>query len=233
MTGPGKNQAQAASARGARGSALREDAAQAGSDRVASGSAQRAGFTLIEVLIALMIFALIAAAGTGVIAVSIDNRFAVKESTDQTAELQRTRALLRADIGQVVTRRSRGPTGQTEPSSLRGGSEPGEPLLVLNRSGWSNPGERDRASLQRVEYRLVEDRLERRVFTHLDGARPGPAQVLFREVETATVAFVSAGQEAPTFTPAQNRPLPDAVRVRLVVRGYGEIEQLFLVGSGR
>lgn len=213
--GPGQNHAQAASARGA------------------SGSAKTSGFTLVEVLIALMIFALIAAAGTGVIAVSIDNRFAVKESTDKTAELQRSRALLKADIGQVVTRRSRDLTGQVEPVALRGGSAPAEPLLVLNRSGWSNPGERDRASLQRVEYRLVEDRLERRVFTHLDGARPGPPQVLFRQVEAASIAFVSAGQETPTFTPAQNRPLPDAVRVRLVVRGYGQIEQLFLVGSGR
>ncbi|MDZ4364984.1 type II secretion system minor pseudopilin GspJ [Brevundimonas sp.] len=233
MSGPGRNAALAASDRFASGNAPNEYAAQAARLRKSRGSAKRAGFTLVEVLIALMIFALIAAAGTGVIAMSIDNRFAVKESTDQTAELQRTRALLKADIGQVVTRRSRGPTGQAEPSALRGGAATGEPLLVLNRSGWSNPGERDRASLQRVEYRLVEDRLERRVFAHMDGARPGPAQVLFRDIEGATVAFVSAGQETPTFTPAQNRPLPDAVRVRLVVRGYGEIEQLFLVGSGR
>jgi len=211
----------------------RQNCAQVASDRVASGSAQRTGFTLVEVLIALMIFALIAAAGTGVIALSIDNRFAVKESTDQTAELQRTRALLKADVGQVVTRRSRGPTGQADTVAVRGGSSPGEPLLTLNRSGWSNPGERARASLQRVEYRLVEDRLERRVFTHLDGARAGPPQVLFRGIEAASVAFVSLGQETPTFVPAQNRPLPDAVRLRLTVRGYGEIDQLLLVGSGR
>ncbi|WP_312148117.1 prepilin-type N-terminal cleavage/methylation domain-containing protein, partial [Brevundimonas sp.] len=69
-----------------------------------SRATDRAGFTLIEVMIALLIFALLAAAGVLVLSQSIDNRFVVKASTDRTAELQRLRATLRADLGQAAPR---------------------------------------------------------------------------------------------------------------------------------
>ena len=106
-------------------------------------------------------------------------------------------------------------------------------VLVLVRAGWSNPDGRPRASLQRVEYRLVEDRLERRVYPYLDGARPGPPQVLYQGVSAPTLAFISAGAETPRFAPSPDRPLPDAVRLDLTLDGYGPVRQLFVVGGGR
>ena len=75
----------------------------------------RSGFTLIEVMIALLIFALLAAAGVLVLSQSIDNRFVVKAATDRTAELQRLRATLRADLGQAAPRRVRAANGQPAP----------------------------------------------------------------------------------------------------------------------
>jgi general secretion pathway protein J len=193
----------------------------------------RAGFTLVEVMISLMIFAVLAGAGAAVLAGAIDNRFAVKAASDRVGDLQRMRGLLRADLGQATARRSRGPTGRPTPQPLMGAAAPGDPLLVLNRAGWSNPGEQSRPSLQRVEYRLVGDRLERRVSTHLDGARPGPPQVLYRGVRDVTVEFVRDGQAAPAFISSLDRPLPDAVRIGMTIRDYGRVDQLFLVGSGR
>ena len=211
-------------------SALR---AQAASRRAASVSASmRPGFTLVEVLVSLLIFALIAAAGSAVLGMTIDNRFAVKAASDRTADLQRMRSLLRADLGQAAARRSRGPTGRPQPQAMIGASSPGDPALVLTRAGWSNPGEQPRPSLQRVEYRLVEDRLERRVSTHLDGARPGPPQILHRGVRDLTVTFLRDGTEAPAFITTLERPLPDAVRVTMTLDGYGPVNQLFLVGGG-
>lgn len=194
---------------------------------------RRAGFTLVEVLISLMIFAMLAAAGAAVLGVTIDNRFAVKAASDRVGDLQRMRSLMRADLGQATARRSRGTTGRPVPQPIVGAAAPGDPILTLTRAGWSNPGEQARPSLQRVEYRLVEDRLERRVSSHLDGARSGPPQVLYRGVRDVAVAFVRDGQEAPAFISSTDRPLPDAVRIGMTVQGYGRIDQLFLVGSGR
>jgi len=195
-------------------------------------TAARAGFTLVEVLVSLLIFALIAAAGAAVLGQTVDNRFAVKAASDRTADLQRMRSLLKADLGQAAARRSRGPTGRPMPQPMSGPAAPGDPLLVLTRAGWSNPGQRPRPSLQRVEYRLVEDRLERRVSSHLDGARPGAPQVLYRGVREVTVGFIKDGGEAPAYIVTPDRPLPDAVRIRMTLDGYGPVEQLFLVGGG-
>lgn len=191
---------------------------------------RRAGFTLVEVLIALAVFALIGGAGALVLSQAVDSRFAVKTASDRIAEIQRARALMRADIGQAVGRRTRTPTGRPLPQPMVAGQAPGEPLLVLTRAGWSNPGEEARPSLQRVEYRLVEDRLERRASRYLDGARPGPPQVLFRGVRQARATFVRDGSEAPAYIVSPDRPLPDAVKISLTLDGYGPVEQLFLAG---
>ena len=193
----------------------------------------RKGFTLVEVMISLLIFALLAGVGAAVLGVTIENRFAVQAAGERVGDLQRMRGLLRADLGQATARRSRGPTGRPTPQPLAGTTGPDEPLLVLNRAGWSNPGEQSRPSLQRVEYRLVEDRLERRVSGHLDGSRPGPPQVLYRGVKDVTVLFVRDGEAAPAFISSIDRPLPDAIRIAMTIDGYGRIEQSFLVGSGR
>lgn len=192
----------------------------------------RAGFTLVEVLISLVIFALIAAAGSAVLSLSIDSRFTIKAASDRTADFQRMRSLMKADLGQATARRSRGPTGRPQIQSMSGPNSAGDPLLVLTRAGWSNPGEKARPSLQRVEYRLVEGRLERRVSDHLDGSRPGPPQVLYRGVRDPSVAFVRDGGESPAFITTPDRPLPDAVRITMTMEGYGAVTHLFLVGGG-
>jgi general secretion pathway protein J len=67
---------------------------------------------------------------------------------------------------------------------------------------------------------------------YLDGSRPGPPQILYRGVRAVTVTFLKDGSEAPAFTTTPERPLPDAVRLRMTLEGYGELDQLFLIGGG-
>lgn len=193
----------------------------------------RSGFTLVEALVALMLFGLIAAAGTAVLSVSIDNRFAVRAATDRYAALQRTRSLLKADLGQATDRRTRDRDGEPHPLALAGAEAPGDPVLVVTRAGWSNVGGAGRSSLQRVEYRLVQGRLERRVSPFLDGSRPGPPQQLLAGVTDLAVTFVQDGRETATPTPGPTGRPPDAVRLDLTVEGYGRLTQLFLIGGGR
>lgn len=193
----------------------------------------RSGFTLVEALVALMLFALIAAAGTAVLSVSIDNRFAIRAATDRTAGLQRTRSLLKADLGQATDRRTRDRNGEPNALALAGTTVPGGPVLVVTRAGWSNVGGAGRSSLQRVEYSLVGNRLERRASPFLDGSRPGPPQPLLSGVTDLTVTFVQNGGESLNPTPGASGSAPDAVRLDFTLQGYGRISQLFLVGGGR
>ena len=193
----------------------------------------RSGFTLVEALVALGLFALIAAAGAAVLSMSIDNRFAVRAASDRTAALQRTRSLLKADLGQAVTRRTRDRNGEPRPLALAGAAAPGEPVLTLTRAGWSNAGSAGRSSLQRVEYRLAEGRLERRASPFLDGSRPGPPQLLLSGVSDLRVDFLQDGRETPAPTPRPTGEPPDAMRLTVTLEGYGPVTQLFLIGSGR
>ncbi len=193
----------------------------------------RSGFTLVEALVALMLFGLIAAAGAAVLSVSIDNRFAVRAATDRTAGLQRMRSLLKADLGQATTRRTRDRNGEPHPLALTGAADPGDPVLIVTRAGWSNIGGADRSSLQRVEYRLAGGRLERRVSPFLDGSRPGPPQLLLSGVTDLTVTFVQDGRETAGPAPGPTGSPPDAMRLDLTLDGYGRLSQLFLIGGGR
>lgn len=193
----------------------------------------RAGFTLVEVLVSLLIFALIAAAGAALLAVAADNRMAVRASSERTADLQRMRALLQADLSQASGRRTRDDRGGRALAAMTTGQDADGALLRLARSGWSNPGEGPRASMQTVEYRLVDGRLERRFRPRVDGALWETPQVLYRGVREARLVFMDDGAERPNWIGGVDDPLPDAVRLDLTLDGYGPVTQLFLVGAGR
>lgn len=188
---------------------------------------RREGFTLVEVLVALAIFAMIASAGVGLLSFAIDNRLAVREASERTAAFQRARALMRADLGQAAARRVRGADGAPRAAFELGG----ESLFAVTRRGWINPGDAQRASMQRVDYRLIEGRLERRVRERLDGARPAEPQVLLENVQSAQVTAILDGDPIADWRPVQNRPLPDAVRIDLTLEGYGPVTQLFMLAG--
>ncbi len=119
------------------------------------------GFTLVEMLVALLVFSLLSAAGVAVLGFAADNRAVVRERMDEIAALQSARALIKTDLEQVADRRTRA-DGGAPGRSLTGGESAAAPVLAFTRRGWDNPDAAPRASLQYVEYRLVEDRLERR-----------------------------------------------------------------------
>lgn len=195
-------------------------------------ASSREGFTLVEVLVAVAVFALISAAGVLVLTQVVDARFAIKGHAARVAELQRTTSMLHADVSQVVPRRTRGISGRPFPAPVIVGQTADQPLLTLVRAGWSNPENEDRSSLQKVEYRLVEDRLERRTYRYLDGGSPNPSQVLYRGVSDVRITLIQGQSEGPGYLSSSERPLPDAVRIRMRLEGYGSIEMLLLVAGG-
>ncbi|WP_269716789.1 type II secretion system minor pseudopilin GspJ [Caulobacter sp. NIBR2454] len=198
-----------------------------------AGRLRDSGFTLVEMLVALVILGLITAGAVTIMSATVDNQRVVGVRVGDIGRLQRLRAILKADIGQAAPRAVRGSDGQPALASFYGGDPwgGGGPLLALTRRGVETMGDPARSSLQYVEYALVDGRLERRSRNALDGAPLGPPQILAEEVQAAAVAFLHEGQWEPSWKGAPGLPLPQAVRLDLTLKGEGELSMQFLTSA--
>jgi general secretion pathway protein J len=161
---------------------------------------------------------------------SASSRDAISERQATTQSLLRLRAALRSDLIQTATRRPRDINGRKPQGALVGALSGGEGVfLSLVRRGWDNPLQESRASLQYVEYQLVDGRIERLWRRHVDGSPMQAPQVLLHGVESADLDFLDWDQWADAWTGAPNRPLPRAIRLNLRLAGQGDLSQTFLL----
>jgi general secretion pathway protein J len=189
-----------------------------------------AGFTLVEVMIALMIFGMIAAAGVALLAFSVRAQGASEVALDDTGALSRLSSILTADLAQAQDRNTRDVNGVLLPAFS--GDAAATPLLRLVRAGWSNPDQAPRAELQKVEYRLAGDGLERVAYPALDGAAPLPPALLLDRVRTVQLRFRFRGAWSDTWQGNPRAALPQAVEL-VVTRADSRLYRLvFLVGTG-
>lgn len=191
--------------------------------------ASEGGFTLVELMVSLLIFAMLSAAGVALLSFSVRATGAANERLTEVAALRRVNALMSADLAQAVPRPFRDSAG-LERAAFAGGSS--TTAFTLVRGGWSNPDLLPRSSLQRVEYRLVGDRLERLAWPHVDGAEPLPPAALLSGVSTLSLRFRNDGEWRDSWDPERVDALPDAIEVVADVAGLGSVRQLFVVGVG-
>ncbi len=186
------------------------------------------GFTLVELLVALVIFGMLTAAGVALLSFAVRTQDVADGRNADLAALRRTSLLLGADLAQAVPRPSRDEAGALHPALEANGAV----LLGLVRRGWTNHGGAARPSLQKVQYRLSGGRLERAPFRHVDGAAPLPATPLIEDVTAARLRFRDpAGEWRDQWDPTDPTRLPRAVELTLTTRAHGELRQLFLVGA--
>ena len=191
---------------------------------------RRPGFTLVEMMVALFIFGVLAAAGVTVMGYAVRNQGVVRERMDEIGAFQRMRATLKADLAQATPRRTRGLDGEPATQAFATGAMTGsDALLSFVRRGWENTEGAPRASLQYVEYRLVDGRLERAARPALDGAPVGPGQVLVEGVESLETAYLSRGRWTELWVARPDAQMPEAVRVTMTLRDMGPVTQLFLL----
>ena len=208
--------------------------------------ARQRGLTLVEMLVALGIFAMIGTASVAVVGIALSGQEQLSAQTGALGAIERARSLLRADLMQAVDRPVRegglgAGGGSREAPALAGGDALppdaedealGTLLLTLTRGGWDNPGDaRPRSELQRVEYRLRGDALVRRTRPYLDAApqTPHTEQVILEGVEAAEAAFWDGQAWRPGFASQNGDAFPPAVRLVLDTRAYGRLTNDFLV----
>jgi general secretion pathway protein J len=186
------------------------------------------GFTLIETLVALAALAVLAAGALAVASASTASHDVIRARQDATQELVRLRAALKADTTQAAARRPRDINGAKDQAALTAGGRTDGVFLSLVRRGWDNPLEQDRASLQYVEYRLDNGRLERLWRRHVDGSPLQEPQVLAENVGSVSLAFMDHDQWMEAWAGAPNRPLPRALRLNITFTSGDAVSQVFL-----
>ena len=196
-------------------------------ERPAGRRTREAGFTLVEVMVALMIFGLIASAGVALLAFSVRAQGATTARLDDMAALARQSSLLAADLAQAMNRPARDERGTVLPAFVGDASS-----VTFVRSGWSNLDAQARSTLQKVSYRHVDGAFRRIAWPMVDGAAPLPAFVALADVRAATLRYRIAGAWSDSWNGTQGAPLPQAVELVLERRDGVVFRQLFLVGSG-
>lgn len=188
-----------------------------------------AGFTLVELLIALLIFGLLSAAATALLSFGIDARGRTAERLETVSDVARLRALMTNDLAQAAPRVWRDAEGARR-AAFAGGNNGA--LISFVRRGWRNDVGAPRASLQRVEYRVADGRLERLSAPMVDGAQLLPPAVLLTGVRDIRLRFFNAGQWLDSWQPEAPDALPQAVELTVITAREPQLRQVFLVGPG-
>ncbi|KTE31773.1 type II secretion system protein GspJ [Sphingopyxis sp. HIX] len=175
-------------------------------------------------LVALSLFAAIAAMGVGLLRSSVDTQDAVQERLKAMSGVNRVRALMANDLAQALPRATRGASGEMIPAFA--GSETGF-ALVHGGAGSLEAGARP--NVERVAYAFTGGEWRRAVQPMLDGTPLGDGDRLVGEVTGVAIRYRDdQGQWGGSWNSEPGDRLPRAVEVRLTRRGGAPLTMLFL-----
>lgn len=192
------------------------------------------GFTFIEMLLAVAIFALVGLASVAVLDSVTRSDEASRAATLRLQQLQRAMMVIERDFWQISARQIRvngeAPVAQTLAGAVNW-IESDDDGITFSHAGWTNPGMvLARSEVQLVGYRLKERQLQRLYYLYPDavtGTEPN-IQPLLEDVDELKFRYLvkEDGQEQwKEFWDQGNWPL--AVKMTLKSPQLGVIERVF------
>ena len=191
------------------------------------------GFTLLELLIASIIFAIMAVMAYGGLDNVLRNSRASEQALERLRQVQQTVSVLNRDLLQIVRRPIRDEYGNTQPYLTAGNNI--DYVIEFSRGGRVNPANLLRSSLLRVAYQLDEDKLIRLQWPQMDRAQGIEAKktVLIEDVEDFNIRYMDQNARWQDRWPPLNAPTDGtdikllAIEVTIKLNDWGDIRRLY------
>lgn len=196
------------------------------------------GFTLVELLVALLIFGILAMLAYGGLDTVIQSRDHTSAELKRLRQVQITFSQMQRDIEQLAARDGRDALGGKLLRLSAGQTTDTDLLMQYTRTGWRNPAEQPRGYLQRIAWRLEDDKLYRMSWPYVDRAFDDQATstLLIDHVSDVKIRFLDGEKQWHDLWPlpdalANGKPLlqPVAIEVTVVMDDWGEVVRLFKV----
>lgn len=197
------------------------------------GLKQAAGFTLIEVMVALFIFSIIALTAAFTLHMSVNSEEQTKAINTRLNQLNLTLGFLSDDLAQVIDRPTTDQNGQANLTFT------GEETSINFTRGGMTPGPDEREShLEHISYQLTGDTLTRTTWPALDPTdKTNPhTEALLSDIKKIQFTFYTPDLKPNTFWPLPNQiqpTFPKAVVLTITLTNGGEISQTYPIHAYR
>ena len=190
------------------------------------------GFTLIELMVAMAIFALMSAMMYGGFQGIIKSRTTTDISAARLKSLQIVFLHFGRDLRQISSRMSRGEYGEeNEPLLSR---ESGKYILEMTRAGYPNPARVPRSHIQRVAYGVEDEILYKYSWPIVDRAQDSvPLKVkLIDNIEQVTFRFLPDKKDwisswPPQLDDGESADFPILVEITIDLPDWGRIVRVY------
>ncbi|KEA52368.1 hypothetical protein DT73_15885 [Mangrovibacter sp. MFB070] len=194
------------------------------------------GFTLLEMLLAITVFAVMSAAGLAILQGTLRAGQQVQQATGDITAWQRLMWRLDQDFSQAVARPrlpGSGTAGSAGDFRLQRDSETdnGSHIVTLLRSNKLNPGGRfPRASMEWVQWRISSGALVRISWPY-GAEQPNPVtQIVLPEVSSFHLRVFNGAQWQPNWLSANT--VPQAVEITVSGPRFSQLQRVIPIVEG-
>jgi general secretion pathway protein J len=188
------------------------------------------GFTLIELMVALLIFGMLASAGVTLLGYATRAQEIAGTKDKETAQWRTLSVILTQDLAQAVPHPTR--TNNIDAGQAFVGAT-ADSLFSYVRGGGRIAVEEGQGPLNRVTWAIEDGLLVRRIYAGTESSGKFVAVPMIKEVETATVRFRSKGAWRSDWIESDPAALPSAIELVVDTKSGQPLTITALAGLGQ